>query len=125
MENIGIIAGGGQFPELFIKAAKKAGRRVVVIAHKGETDENVATAGHTVDETLVIAMFRNPFEWVEAMRKRVSPTFAIFCLKYSMCSISHQRRFFSHIMHLNICLWTGTSLSRNLGPWIELDWTSP
>ena len=47
-KNIGIIAGGGQFPELFIDAAKKAGRRVVVIAHKGETDESVATAADAV-----------------------------------------------------------------------------
>lgn len=44
MENIGIIAGGGQFPELFIEAARKAGRRVVVVAHKGETLETVAEA---------------------------------------------------------------------------------
>ncbi len=37
-DNIGIIAGGGQFPRLFIEAAHKAGRCVVVVAHKGETD---------------------------------------------------------------------------------------
>jgi hypothetical protein len=37
-DHIGIIAGGGQFPRLFIEAAQKAGRRVVVVAHKGETD---------------------------------------------------------------------------------------
>jgi DUF1009 family protein len=43
---IGIIAGGGQFPLLFIEAAHKAGRRVVVVAHKGETDEDVV---HTAD----------------------------------------------------------------------------
>lgn len=48
MENIGIIAGGGQFPELFIRAAQKAGRRVVVIAHKGETEESVAEAADAV-----------------------------------------------------------------------------
>jgi len=41
---IGIIAGGGQFPLLFIEAAHKEGRRVVVVAHKGETDERVAEA---------------------------------------------------------------------------------
>ena len=46
--NIGIIAGGGQFPLLFIEAAHKAGRRVVVVAHKGETDENVAQAADAV-----------------------------------------------------------------------------
>ena len=46
--NIGIIAGGGQFPLLFIKAAHKAGRRVVVVAHKGETDEGVAQAADAV-----------------------------------------------------------------------------
>jgi DUF1009 family protein len=43
-DNIGIIAGGGQFPLLFIEAAHKAGKRVVVVAHKGETDEQVAQA---------------------------------------------------------------------------------
>ena len=41
---IGIIAGGGQFPLLFIEAARQAGREVMVIAHKGETDERVAKA---------------------------------------------------------------------------------
>lgn len=46
--NIGIIAGGGQFPLLFIDAAKKAGRRVVVVAHKGETDESVAQSADSV-----------------------------------------------------------------------------
>jgi UDP-2,3-diacylglucosamine hydrolase len=46
--NIGVIAGGGQFPLLFIKAAQKAGRRVVVVAHKGETDEEVAKAADAV-----------------------------------------------------------------------------
>lgn len=40
-EKIGIIAGGGQFPLLFIEAAQKAGRTVCVIAHKNETDENI------------------------------------------------------------------------------------
>lgn len=47
-DNIGIIAGGGQFPLLFIEAAHKAGRRVVVVAHKGETDEKVARAADAV-----------------------------------------------------------------------------
>ena len=43
-QTIGIIAGGGQFPLLFIAAAHKEGRRVVVVAHKGETDEKVVAA---------------------------------------------------------------------------------
>lgn len=47
-KKIGIIAGGGQFPLLFVEAARKAGRRVVVIAHKGETDERVAGAADEV-----------------------------------------------------------------------------
>ncbi len=38
---IGIIAGGGQFPVLFTKAAQKEGREVVVIAHKGETSADL------------------------------------------------------------------------------------
>ena len=46
--NIGIIAGGGQFPLLFIEAAHKEGRRVIVIAHKGETNERVAHAADAV-----------------------------------------------------------------------------
>ncbi len=48
INNIGIIAGGGQFPLLFIEAAHKAGRRVVVVAHKGETDEEVVQAADAV-----------------------------------------------------------------------------
>jgi DUF1009 family protein len=47
-EKIGIIAGSGQFPLLFIKAAKAAGRIVVVVAHKGETIEEVAAAADMV-----------------------------------------------------------------------------
>jgi hypothetical protein len=45
---IGIIAGSGQFPLLFIKAAQEAGRLVVVIAHKGETTAEVAAAADVV-----------------------------------------------------------------------------
>ena len=37
-EYIGIIAGGGQFPLLFIEAAHKAGRKIAMIAHREETD---------------------------------------------------------------------------------------
>jgi hypothetical protein len=47
-QNIGIIAGGGQFPRLFIEAAHREGRRVVVVAHKGETDERVVEAADAV-----------------------------------------------------------------------------
>ncbi len=43
-DRIGIIAGGGQFPLLFIEAARKAGRKVYVAAHRSETDELVAQA---------------------------------------------------------------------------------
>ena len=35
--SIGIIAGGGQFPLLFARAAREEGRRVVVVAHEGES----------------------------------------------------------------------------------------
>lgn len=34
---IGIIAGGGQFPLLFARAAKAQGREVVAVGHRGET----------------------------------------------------------------------------------------
>lgn len=40
---IGIIAGGGQFPYLFAEAAKKAGRQVVVVGHKGESHPDLET----------------------------------------------------------------------------------
>ena len=39
---IGVIAGGGQFPLLFIEAAKKAGRSVALVAHSGETPPETA-----------------------------------------------------------------------------------
>jgi DUF1009 family protein len=41
---IGVIAGGGQFPLLFIDAARKAGQKIFVAAHKSETAEEVAEA---------------------------------------------------------------------------------
>ncbi|MDD3816104.1 MAG: UDP-2,3-diacylglucosamine diphosphatase LpxI [Desulfocapsaceae bacterium] len=47
-EKIGIIAGSGQFPLLFIKAAREAGRIVAVVAHKGETLPEVAAAADVV-----------------------------------------------------------------------------
>lgn len=40
---IGVIAGGGQFPLLFIDAARKSGMESVVVAFKGETAEEVAS----------------------------------------------------------------------------------
>ena len=43
-DKIGIIAGGGQFPLLFAKAAHSQGLKVYAAAHQGETDE--ALAGH-------------------------------------------------------------------------------
>ena len=47
-EKIGIIAGGGQFPILFAQAAQKAGKKVVVAAHRGETDERLAEVADAV-----------------------------------------------------------------------------
>ncbi len=44
MSTIGLIAGGGRFPILFADSARRAGHRVVAVAHKGETDH--ALAGH-------------------------------------------------------------------------------
>jgi hypothetical protein len=41
MSKIGIIAGGGQFPILFAKAAREKGRRVMVVAHKGESSPEI------------------------------------------------------------------------------------
>ena len=41
-DKIGIIAGGGQFPILFAKAAHKLGLKVYAAAHRGETDESLA-----------------------------------------------------------------------------------
>ena len=41
-DKIGIIAGGGQFPLLFAKAARSQGLRVYAAAHQGETDKTLA-----------------------------------------------------------------------------------
>jgi len=43
-EKIGVIAGGGQFPRLFIDAARDSGKEPIVIGFKGETAEDVVTA---------------------------------------------------------------------------------
>jgi UDP-2,3-diacylglucosamine hydrolase len=39
---IGIVAGGGQFPLLFARAARQEGRQVVVVAHEGESRTDLA-----------------------------------------------------------------------------------
>jgi hypothetical protein len=47
-KKIGIISGSGQFPLLFIKAAREAGRKTVLIAHRNETSDAVAAAADEV-----------------------------------------------------------------------------
>jgi len=42
--NIGVIAGGGQFPRLFIEAAKKSGKNLIVVGFKSETEDDVVSA---------------------------------------------------------------------------------
>lgn len=42
-EPIGIIAGGGQFPLLFARAARREGRQVVIAAHRGESWPEIET----------------------------------------------------------------------------------
>ena len=41
-ENIGLIAGKGQFPRLFARAARDHGARVIAVAHRHETDPALA-----------------------------------------------------------------------------------
>ncbi len=41
LSNLGIIAGGGDFPILCAKEAQKKGIKVIVIAHKGETSKEI------------------------------------------------------------------------------------
>jgi DUF1009 family protein len=52
MERIGVIAGSGQFPSIFSKAARERGLKVYAVAHVGETDPQL--------ESLVEAI-----EWVK------------------------------------------------------------
>jgi len=42
VERIGLIAGGGQLPFLFAKAARERGLSVIAVGHKGETDPALA-----------------------------------------------------------------------------------
>lgn len=44
MKNLGLIAGNGKFPLIFAEEAKRAGYRVIVVAHRGETDGAVEQA---------------------------------------------------------------------------------
>jgi hypothetical protein len=47
-ENIGLIAGKGQFPLLFAQAAKNQGFQVIAVAHQGETDPGLAELVHRI-----------------------------------------------------------------------------
>ena len=42
MEHIGLIAGNGQFPALFARAARSEGVGVIAVAHEGETERELA-----------------------------------------------------------------------------------
>jgi DUF1009 family protein len=42
-ENLGLIAGKGQFPLLFAQAARQQGVQVIAVAHQGETDPALAS----------------------------------------------------------------------------------
>lgn len=50
---LGLIAGGGQFPLRIAEAARKRGRRVVAVAHHGETDPSIS---EKVDEIVWIKL---------------------------------------------------------------------
>jgi DUF1009 family protein len=45
-ENIGLIAGKGQFPLLFAQAARQQGVAVIAVAHRGETDPALESLVH-------------------------------------------------------------------------------
>lgn len=45
-EKIGLIAGKGQFPLLFARAARRQGLDVVAVAHQGETDPALESLAH-------------------------------------------------------------------------------
>ena len=48
VDPVGMIAGNGSFPLIFLEAAQKAGIRVVVVAHEGETDPSIEAMGFPV-----------------------------------------------------------------------------
>ncbi|NTV15197.1 MAG: LpxI family protein [Desulfobulbaceae bacterium] len=48
MSKIGIIAGGGQFPLLFARAAREQGRQVYVAAHKGESSPELEAVADAI-----------------------------------------------------------------------------
>jgi hypothetical protein len=44
VSTIGLIAGGGRFPILFAESARRAGHRIIAVAHRNETDPALADA---------------------------------------------------------------------------------
>jgi hypothetical protein len=48
METIGLIAGNGRFPVIFAETARRAGVRVVAVAHRGETLDEIERAADGV-----------------------------------------------------------------------------
>ncbi len=60
---IGMIAGNGLFPHLFLEAARQKGYDVVIVAHQGETNSSIADEGF-------------PVEWIRV--GQVAPIFKIF-----------------------------------------------
>ena len=48
MKPLGLIAGNGKFPLIFAEEARRAGYRVIAVAHRGETDEAIEQAADQV-----------------------------------------------------------------------------
>lgn len=48
MLRLGLIAGNGRFPLLFVEAARREGVEIVAVAHEGETPEEIVTLVPTV-----------------------------------------------------------------------------
>ncbi len=65
MSTIGLIAGGGRFPILFAESARRAGHRVVAVAHRNETDPALA---ERVDALTWVKLGQSG-HLVEALRK--------------------------------------------------------
>ncbi|MBM4260408.1 MAG: LpxI family protein [Deltaproteobacteria bacterium] len=47
-KSVGLIAGNGKFPLIFAQEAKRQGYRVVAVAHRGETAEEIATVADAI-----------------------------------------------------------------------------
>ena len=90
-ENIGLIAGKGQFPLLFARAARAHGVRVVAVAHRHETEPALAESYEAnADLTEYTFHLRPNVKWSDGSAFTSADVFATYTAMWDVKNVNHK-----------------------------------